>query len=128
MIPRAAVPPGRFSPDQIVVLIAIACELPKASDRPVSRMSLFAMSVPVTLQNLMNDKQGRLQFGRSGLTQSVSRRFRVGQNFLQRIPVNIVSGTSTASTDFSVQDVLTDLSPKTPCLYTPLPPLFPDQN
>ena len=116
MIPRAAVPPGRFSPDQIVVLIAIACELPKASDRPVSRMSL------------MNDKQGRLQFGRSGLTQSVSWRFRVGQNFLQRIPVNIVSGTSTASTDFSVQDVLTDLSPKTPCLYTPLPPLFPDQN
>lgn len=28
--------PGRFSPDQIVGLIAIACELPEASDRPVT--------------------------------------------------------------------------------------------
>ncbi|MEQ8854860.1 hypothetical protein [Gimesia sp.] len=46
------------------------------------RVALFAVNAAVVLQNLMNDRQERLQLGRTGLSQPISRRLRVGQYFL----------------------------------------------
>ena len=85
-------------------------------------MTLLPVDMPVTLQNLMDDRQERLQFRTARLRQPITRRLTVSQNLLQRVPVNAVLGTRSPLAQFPVQDATANLNPLLHVAVHPCPP------
>ena len=84
-------------------------------------VTLFPMNLPVTLQDLVNDRQERFQLRWPRPTPPIARRFRVRENLLERIPMNPRLGARSTLADLVAQDPATDLSPflhirEHPCL------------
>ena len=79
------------------------------------RVPLLAVNLSITLEDFMNDRQEWLQLRRPGLRAAIAGRFRVRQNLLQRLPVNLVFGTSGPLADLSVQDPRHESLPISPC-------------
>lgn len=68
--------------------------------------------MPVVLQNLLYDRQKRLQLRlRAWLTQPVTRRAVMFQDFLQRMPAELVLTASRSLADLSREHTATNLSP-----------------
>ena len=88
----------------------------------LSRMSLLPVNRPITLQNLVDYWQERLQLRRSRLRQPVTRRLTVSQNLRQRVPVNTVLGTRRPLAQFPVQNATANLNPLLHIGVHPCPP------
>ena len=88
---------------------------------PFRRVPLLAVNLPVTAQNLVNDRKVGSQLRCPRLRAPLAGGFRVSQDLLQRFPVNRVLGTSCPFADLADQYPSTDLGPflhirKHPCL------------
>jgi len=64
-------------------------------------MPLLAMSLLITLEVFNNDWQKRIDFMNSSFGQPIPWRLGMCQDFLQRIPVNIILSASTTLTDLT---------------------------
>jgi hypothetical protein len=74
-------------------------------------MPLFTVNFLVRLQDLLVNRQEGINLGTTRLTQTVTWRFRVRQNLLQRLPVNIVLSARAAFTDLTDQNTTADFHP-----------------
>ena len=107
---------------------------------PFRRMPLLPVDFPITLQNLVKAteeaeqcagespravaKAKRFQLRSPRLSPAITWRFRIRQNLLQCLPVNLLFRTSRPLTDLVVQNSTTDLSPFLHVREHPRLPLF----
>jgi hypothetical protein len=104
-----------------VVLVFV----PQTLENPLRCVALLAVNLPIRLQNLIDDRQKRLQLRRPRLRPPIPRRLGVSQDLFQRFPVDAVFGTSCPLADLAVGHPAANLNPFLHVCEHPCPPLPP---
>ena len=85
--------------------------VPQPLEDPSGRVPLLAVDLSITLEDLLDDWQERLQLRGPPLREPVTRWLGVRQDLLQRVPVNVIFLARRPLADLTVQDAAADLNP-----------------
>ena len=105
-------PPGthRLLHDRDATRVAVLVTQPL--ENPLSRVTLLAMHLPVTVEHLVNERQKRFQLRGTLLRQPVTWRLAVRQDLLQRVPVNVVLDTRLPLAQLATRNTTANLNPQ----------------
>ena len=97
--------------DLVAAVIVTIMLIPQSLKDPLRGVPLLAMRLLICRQDLLDHRQERIQLRGSTRRSPVTRRLRMRQHFLQRLPVQAVLRTRLPLTDLARQHATANLRP-----------------